>query len=238
MKINVLAIVAHPDDAEIGAGGLLYKLHQQGKSTGIIDMTEGELGSRGSVETRYHEADAARSILGLSVRENLKMSDGFFEETEENLLAIIKKIRQYKPDIVITNSETDRHPDHGRASKLVSRACFLSGLVKIDTELNNISQEKHRPTTVYHFIQDQYISPDFVINISDEFDKKMESITAYTTQFYNPNSKEPNTPISGKDFLDFIEARAQEFGRPCGFKYAEGFTTEHTIGVENIYDLF
>jgi len=237
MKLDVLAIVAHPDDAELGAGGLLYKLTQEGKKIGIIDLTEGELGSRGTVTSRYNEANISGEILGISIRENLQMGDGFIEETQENLLKIISKIRQYQPEIIITNSISDRHPDHGRASKLVSRASFLSGLVKIETRLNDNSQEKYRARVVYHFIQDRYIEPDFVVNISNQFETKMKAILAYKTQFFNPNSKEPSTPISGQDFLDFVEARAIEFGRQNGFKYAEGFTVEKTIGVENIFEL-
>lgn len=237
MKLDALVIVAHPDDAELGAGGLLYKLTQQGKKIGIIDLTEGELGSRGTVSTRYQEAKNSGEILGISVRENLQLGDGFFEETEENLLKIISKIRQYQPEIIITNSITDRHPDHGKASQLVSRASYLSGLRKIQTIFNDKTQKEHRAKAIYHFIQDRYMKPDFVINITHQFEVKMKAIMAYKTQFYDPKSQEPTTPISGQDFLNFIEARAIELGRPSGFKYAEGFTVERTIGIEDIFDL-
>lgn len=237
MKLDVLAIVAHPDDAELGAGGLLCKLVKQGKSVGIIDLTEGELGSRGTIHTRYDEANTAGKIIGITARENLKLGDGFFEETQENLIKIIEKIRKYQPEVIITNSITDRHPDHGRASKLVSRASYLSGLVKIETLDNDNLQDKHRPRTVYHLIQDRYIKPDFVVDITNEIDQKLEAVVAYKTQFFNPESKEPDTPISGKDFLDFIKSRAVEMGRPSGFSFAEGYTVERTIGVTDIFDL-
>ncbi len=237
MKLDVLALVAHPDDAELGAGGTIAKLIKQGKSVGIIDLTEGELGSRGSVEIRYNEAETSSKILGIAYRENLKLGDGFFEETQENILKIIIKIRQLQPQIILTNATTDRHPDHGRAAQLVSRASYLSGLVKINTTHQGKSQDKHRPQAVYHFIQDRYIKPHFAINITEELETKMKAILAYKSQFFDPSSSEPQTPISGQEFLDFVRARAIEFGRPCGFLYAEGFTTERLMGVEDLFSL-
>ena len=231
-KVDILAFAAHPDDVELAASGTIIKHIKQGKSVAIVDLTQGELGSRGSAEIRLQEATKSAKILGLSSRENLNIGDGFFEINQETLLIVVKAIRKYKPEIVFCNAPSDRHPDHGRASELVSRACFLSGLIKIDT-----NQEAHRPKAVYKYIQDRYINPDFIVDITDEMDQKMESILAFSSQFYKEGDNSPKTPISSKDFLDFVNARAQEFGRNIGVKYAEGFVVERPIGVDDITKL-
>lgn len=239
MKLDILAFAAHPDDIELAASGTLMKHIQMGKKVGIIDLTQGELGSRGTIETRYQEALDASKIMGIHYRGNLKMADGFFEIKKENLLKIIEQIRRFQPTIVLANAIEDRHPDHGRASKLVSEACFLSGLRRIQTIRDGEIQASFRPSFVYHYIQDRYIQPDFVIDVSDFYERKMEAIKAYKTQFYDPSAdpNEPKTPISGKDFLDSIDARLIQFGRLINTKYAEGFTVERTLGVDNLFDL-
>lgn len=237
MKLDILAFAAHPDDVELGASGTLMKHIAQGKKVGIVDLTQGELGSRGSIETRYQEAEKASEIMGIAVRVNLKMSDGFFEINEQNKRLIIEQIRRYKPAIVLANAVKDRHPDHGRASQLVSEACFLSGLVKVQSSWNNILQEAHRPKAVYHYLQDYALKPDFVVDVTEFYDRKMEAILAYSSQFFDPNSEEPETPISSKAFLSFIEARMRDLGRPIGVEFAEGFTVERYLGVEDITQL-
>lgn len=237
MKLDILAFAAHPDDVELSASGTVLKHIAAGKKVGIIDLTQGELGSRGTKDTRKEEAEASSEILGLSVRHNLKMADGFFENNEENKRLIIEQIRKYKPDIILANAVSDRHPDHGRAAALVSEATFLSGLVKVETKLEGVSQDPHRPAAIYHYIQDYYMKPNLVVDVTDFFDQKMQSILAFKTQFFDPDSSEPETPISGKDFLDFIESRMRQFGRPIGVKYAEGFTTERFIGADLLTDL-
>lgn len=236
-KLDILAFGAHPDDVELSASGTICKHISQGMRVGIVDLTQGEMGSRGTIETRYEEAKTAAEILGLTYRHNLKMEDGFLEHTKENLLKIVEQIRLLKPEIVLANAIDDRHPDHAKGSKLVSEACFLAGLVKVETTYNGIKQEAHRPKAVYHYIQDRYIKPDFVVDVSDFYEQKMQSILAYKTQFFNPNQEGPKTPISGQDFLDFLTGRMSDFGRPIGVKYAEGFTVERTIGVNNFFDL-
>ncbi|MFZ9028578.1 MAG: bacillithiol biosynthesis deacetylase BshB1 [Crocinitomicaceae bacterium] len=237
MKLDILAFAAHPDDVELSASGTVLKHIAAGKKVGVIDLTQGELGSRGTKETRKEEAAASSEILGLSVRHNLKIADGFFEINEDNKRLIIEQIRKYKPEIILANAVSDRHPDHGRAAKLVSEAAFLSGLVKIETTMEGVSQEPHRPKAIYHYIQDYYMKPDLVVDVTDYFEQKMKSILAFKTQFFDPNSSEPETPISGKDFLDFIESRMRQFGRPIGAKYAEGFTVERYPGVDLLTDL-
>ncbi len=237
MKVDILAFGAHPDDVELSASATLLKHIQQGKKVALVDLTQGELGSRGTIETRYEEAKAASKILGIEDRVNLKMADGFFEHTQENLLKIVEQIRHFKPEIVLANAVEDRHPDHGKGSKLVSDACFLAGLVKIKTNLNGEDQLPHRPKVVYHYIQDRYIKPDFVIDVTGFEEQKFESIRAYKTQFFDPNSTEPQTPISGKDFFEFLKGRMSEFGRSIGVQYAEGFTVERLLGVDNFFDL-
>ena len=235
--LDILAFAAHPDDVELSCSGTLMKHIAEGKRVGVIDLTEGELGSRGSVSLRYEEAENASKIMGLTVRENLKMRDGFFEINEENKLKIVTAIRTYRPKIVLANAIEDRHPDHGRAAQLVSEACFLAGLRKVETIVGGQLQEAYRPQVVYHYIQDRYIKPDFVVDITPYIERKMEAIQAYKSQFYDPNSTEPQTPISGADFLDFVKARCNEFGRPIGAQYAEGFTAERLVGVESFFDL-
>lgn len=233
MKVDVLAIGAHPDDVELGCGGTIAKLISEGKKVAIIDLTQGELGTRGTNETRAIEAKNAAEILGISARENLKMKDGFLVNSEEYQLRIIKAIRTYQPEIVFCNAVDDRHPDHAKAAKLASDACFLSGLIKIETEESGKKQEKWRPKQVFHYIQWKNLEPDFVIDISGFLDKKIESCLAYKTQFYDPTSTEPTTPISSKSFLDSITYRAQDLGRLADVEHAEGFTTEKTLALKN-----
>lgn len=233
MKVDILAIGAHPDDVELGCGGTLAKLISEGKTVAIVDLTQGELGTRGTNITRAEEAAEASQILGISARENLKMKDGFILNTEEYQLQIVKMIRKYQPDIVFANAIEDRHPDHAKASKLVSDACFLSGLIKIETELDGEDQKQWRPKQVFHYIQWKNITPDFVVDISDFMDKKIEACLAYKTQFYDPNSKEPMTPIATKDFLESLTYRAQDLGRLSGVAYAEGFTSEKLLAFKN-----
>ena len=237
MKVDILAFGAHPDDVELSAAATLLKHIQQGKKVALVDLTEGELGSRGTIETRYEEAKAASKILGIEDRVNLKMADGFFEHSQENLMKIVEQIRYFKPEIVLANAVEDRHPDHEKASKLVSDACFLAGLVKIKTNLKGEDQLPHRPKMVFHYIQDRYIKPDFVVDVTGFEEQKFESIRAYKTQFFDPNSTEPQTPISGKDFFEFLRGRMSEFGRSIGVQYAEGFTVERNIGVDSFFDL-
>ena len=233
MKVDILAIGAHPDDVELGCGGTLAKLILEGKKAAIVDLTQGELGTRGTNITRAQEAASASEILGISARENLKMKDGFILNSEEYQMQIVKMIRKYQPEIVLANAVDDRHPDHAKAAKLVSDACFLSGLVKIETELDGENQKQWRPKQVFHYIQWKHITPDFVIDISDFMDKKIEACLAYKTQFYDPDSKEPMTPIATKDFLESLTYRAQDLGRLSGVEFAEGFTTEKLLAFKN-----
>ena len=237
MKLDILAFGAHPDDVELGCSGTIAKEISLGKKVGIIDLTRGELGTRGSVEIRNSESAKASEILGVVVRENLDMRDGFFVNDETHQLKVIEMIRKYQPEIVLCNAITDRHIDHGKGSKLVSDACFLSGLRQIKTELNGEAQEAWRPKVVYHYIQWQNIEPDFVVDISEFMDKKMDSVLAYGSQFYDPNSKEPVSPITSKNFLDSVKYRAQDLGRLVGVEYAEGFTTERYLAVNSLGDL-
>ena len=233
MKVDILAIGAHPDDVELGCGGTIAKMISEGKTVAIIDLTKGELGTRGTDKTRKQEAADAAKILGISARENLEMKDGFLQNWEEYQMRIVKMIRKYQPEIVLANATDDRHPDHAKAAKLVSDACFLSGLKKIETALDGKNQEFWRPKHVFHFIQWKEIEPDFVIDISDFMEKKIEACMAYKTQFYNPESKEPVTPIATKDFLESLTYRAQNLGRLSGCTYAEGFTAEKMIALKN-----
>lgn len=238
MKIDILAFAAHPDDAELSCSGTLLKHKALGNTIGIIDLTRGELGTRGTAETRDIEAKDAAAILGLDVRENLGMRDGFFINDEVHQLQIIKKIRQYQPDIILINAIHDRHPDHGRAGALLNDAAFLSGLPKIQTELNGEQQTAWRPKLVLQFIQDAYIKPDILIDISDFWDSKMASIKAFKTQFYNPDANEEHeTYISSPEFVKVIEARAREFGKFIGATFAEGFTCKKLLGVNDLFKL-
>lgn len=238
MKLDILAFGAHPDDVELGCGGTIAKEVSLGKKVGIIDLTQGELGTRGSKELRKIEADNAAKILNISARENLKFRDGFFVNDEVHQLEVIKKIRKYQPEIVICNSIRDRHIDHGKGSKLVSDACFLSGLIKIETrdEEGNL-QASWRPKVVYHYIQWEDIRPDFVVDISGFMQQKIDSVMAYSSQFYNPESNEPISPIATKNFTESIEYRAKDLGRLVFVDYAEGFTVERYPAVNSLGDL-
>ena len=236
-SLDILAFGAHPDDVELSASGTIMKHIALGKKVGIVDLTQGEMGSRGTIETRYAEAAAASEIMGIHERVNLKMADGLFEVNEENKRLIVEQIRRFCPEIVLANAVKDRHPDHGRGSQLVSEACFLAGLVKYETSFEGEQQEAYRPKAIYHYIQDEYIHPDFVVDVSEFYARKMDSIQAYKTQFYNPDSEEPETPISGKHFLRFVSARMIDFGRRIGVDYAEGFTVERILGVKDLTEL-
>ena len=234
MKLDVMAIGVHPDDVELSCAGVLLVEKSNGKKTGIIDLTQGELGTRGTAETRKAEAAASAAILGLDVRENLGLRDGFFENNEAAQIKIIETIRKYKPEVITCNAPEDRHPDHGRSAKLVSDACFLSGLRKVETLLDGRQQEAWRPKYVLHYIQDRFLQPDFVIDISSVMDTKLESIKAYGTQFHNPALNEPQTYISTPDFLDSVIYRSKMMGKMIGVKYAEGFITEKMIGLSSL----
>jgi bacillithiol biosynthesis deacetylase BshB1 len=237
MKLDILAIGAHPDDVELGCGATIAKEINLGKKVGILDLTRGELGTRGSAEIREKEAKDAAEILKVEVRENLGFADGFFKNDKTNQLEIIKIIRKYKPEIVLCNAIDDRHIDHGKGSKLVSDACFLSGLIKIETQLNGKLQGAWRPKHVYHYIQWKNIEPDFVVDVSDFIDIKIKSVKAYSSQFYNPESKEPISPITSKNFFDSIEYRAKDLGRLIGTDFAEGFTTERYVAINSFDNL-
>lgn len=237
MKLDILAFGAHPDDVELGCGGTIAKELHLGKKIGIVDLTRGELGTRGSAEIRDKESAKAAEILGVSVRENLKMRDGFFKNDEEHQLKVIEMIRKYKPEIVLCNAIDDRHIDHGKGSKLVSDACFLSGLRRIETYHDGQVQEVWRPKVVYHYIQWKNIEPDFVVDITGFQNKKVEAIMAYDSQFFNPDTSEPVTPIATKNFLDSINYRAQDLGRLIGTDFGEGFTVERYLAVNSLTDL-
>lgn len=237
MKLDILAFGAHPDDVELGCAGTILKEISLGKTVGIIDLTHGELGTRGSAEIRDQEANDAAKILGVSVRENLNMRDGFFVNDEKHQLEVIKMIRKYRPEIVLCNAIDDRHIDHAKGSKLVSDACFLSGLRRIETIVDDESQAAWRPKLVYHYIQWKNIEPDFVVDITGFTDKKIEAILAYRSQFYDANSKEPESPITSKNFFESLNYRAQDLGRLVGTDYAEGFTVERCLAVNSLGDL-
>ncbi len=237
LKLNILAFAAHPDDVEISAGGTILASIAQGLMVGIVDLTEGELGSRGSANLRKTEAANASKILGISTRENLKLADGFFEHNTKSTIAVIEMIRKYQPDIILCNAHTDRHPDHGRASKLVREAAYYAGLSKIETSHQGIVQEKWRPKSVYQYIQDSYLKPDFVLNITPFWDKKIAALNCFSSQFYDVNSTQDGTPISGPEFFDFLKGRALQMGRPAGFVLAEGFVAERVVGVQGLQDL-
>jgi bacillithiol biosynthesis deacetylase BshB1 len=234
MKLDILAFGAHPDDVELGCAGTLAKEVAMGNKVGIIDLTQGELGTRGSVELRKTEAKKAAEILGVSIRENLGFADGFFVNDKEHQLEIIKMLRKYQPEIVLCNAIDDRHIDHSKGSKLVSDACFLSGLQKIETELDGKQQEKWRPKLVYHYIQWKNLTPDFVVDVTGFMPQKIDAVMAYSSQFFDPNSQEPQTPISSKNFTDSIEYRARDLGRLIGTEHAEGFTVERYLAVDSL----
>ncbi|MFH4968135.1 bacillithiol biosynthesis deacetylase BshB1 [Gaetbulibacter sp. M240] len=237
MKVDILAIGAHPDDVELGCGATIAKEIAHGKTVGIIDLTRGELGTRGTAETRDKESNRSAEILGVSFRENMEFADGFFTNDKTHQLALIEKIRQYRPDIVLCNAVEDRHIDHGKGSKLISDACFLSGLAKIETKHENAAQEAWRPKQVYHYIQWKNLKPDFVVDVSDFMDIKMKAVLAFETQFYNPDSTDPETPISSKNFTDSIRYRARDLGRLVGVEYAEGYTVERYVAVDRLGNL-
>lgn len=237
MKLDILAIGAHPDDVELSCSGTIAKEIERGKKVGILDLTRGELGTRGTAEIRDQEAADAAKILGVAVRENLAFRDGFFQNNEEHQLAIIQMLRKYKPEVVFCNAIDDRHIDHGKGSKLVSDACFLSGLSRIETSIDGKSQEVWRPKHVYHYIQWKNITPDFVVDISGYMDKKMESVLAYKSQFYTEDDNGPKTPISSSNFLESISYRSRDLGRLINKDYAEGFTVERYVAVDSIFDL-
>lgn len=240
MKLDILAFGAHPDDVELGCAATVAKEISLGKRVGIIDLTRGELGTRGTPETRERESDEAAKILGVEIRLNMNFADGFLINDKKHQMELIKMIRKFKPEIVLCNSIDDRHIDHGKASKLVSDACFLSGLLKIDTKFDEDDdswQDPWRPKQVYHYIQWKNLEPDFVVDVSGYMDKKMEAVFAYKTQFYDENSKEPETPISSKNFTDSIKYRARDMGRLIGAEYGEGFNVERLPAVNSLFDL-
>ncbi|ATA74327.1 MULTISPECIES: bacillithiol biosynthesis deacetylase BshB1 [Capnocytophaga] len=237
MKLDILAFGAHPDDVELGCSGTIAKEVSLGRKVGIVDLTQGELGTRGNAQIRKQEAREGARILGVEIRENLKFADGFFVNDQAHQLEVIKMLRKYRPEIVLCNAIDDRHIDHGRGSKLVSDACFLSGLRKIETVHEGVTQEAWRPKVVYHYIQWKNIEPDFVVDISGFMDKKLASVLAYKTQFYDANNNEPNTPISDKNFLDSVTYRARDLGRLISVDFAEGFTMERVVAVNTLYDL-
>lgn len=235
MKLDILAFGAHPDDVELGAGATIAKEISMGKKVGIIDLTRGELGTRGTAAIRNLEAVKAAKILGVSLRENMDFADGFFQNTPELQKAIIAKIREYKPDVVLCNAIRDRHIDHGKGSALVSDACFLSGLIKVDTlDSSGATQAPWRPKQVYHYIQWQNLTPDFVIDVSGFIAKKQEAILAYSSQFFDPKSNDPQTPISSENFLESVRYRAQDLGRLIHVEAAEGFTAERPVAVNSL----
>ncbi|TNJ42425.1 bacillithiol biosynthesis deacetylase BshB1 [Tamlana fucoidanivorans] len=237
MKLDILAIGAHPDDVELGCAAIIAKEVTKGKKVGILDLTQGELGTRGTAETRKKEAKEAADILGVCVRENLGFADGFFINDKSHQLEVIKVLRKYQPDIVLCNAIDDRHIDHPKGSRLASDACFLSGLIKIETYLEDKLQQSWRPKQVYHYMQWKNIEPDFVVDVSGFMDIKMKAVLAYKTQFYDANSKEPETPISSKNFTDSVIYRARDLGRLIGVEYAEGFSAERYVAVDSLFDL-
>ena len=237
IKLDILAFGAHPDDVELGCGGTIAKEIANGKKVGIIDLTRGELGTRGDSETRDKESSDASKILGLEIRENLGFRDGFFINDEIHQLEVIKMIRKYKPEIVLCNAQDDRHIDHPKGAELVSDACFLSGLRKIITELNGSNQSEWRPKNVYHYIQWKNSSPDFLIDISGFIEKKLQAIQAYSSQFFDPNSNEPETLISNKNFISNVINRSADLGRLINVEHAEGFTSKKSIGINHLHDL-
>ena len=238
MKLDILIMAAHPDDAEMSCGGTMAAAIAKGKKVGIVDFTKGELGTRGTPEIRASESAAASKILGISVRENLGFRDGFFRNDENHQLKLIAAIRRYQPEIVLANAIEDRHPDHGKGASLAVDACFLSGLRMIKTvDTDGTPQKEWRPKNLFHYIQDRYIEPNFVIDISDFWDLKEASIRAYRSQFFDANSVEPETYLTSPVFMEFLNARSREFGHKIGAKHGEGYTTTKTIGVKDLFDL-
>ncbi|NQY08060.1 MAG: bacillithiol biosynthesis deacetylase BshB1 [Flavobacteriales bacterium] len=230
--MDILFFGAHPDDVEIACSGTILKYVSMGKQIGIVDLTQGEMGTRGNADLRAEESAAANKVLGITARENLNLPDGFVENSREFQMEIVNVLRKYRPQVVIATAVRDRHPDHGNAAKLISESCFKSGLAKLETET-----EAWRPKAVYNYTQDRYIEPDFVVDITDFMDQKLEAIGCYKSQFFDPESKEPETPISGEHFRDYIKMRAMHLGRPINVKYAEGYTVERPMGVEDLTTL-
>ncbi|RYG30196.1 MAG: bacillithiol biosynthesis deacetylase BshB1 [Chitinophagaceae bacterium] len=237
MKLDILVLAVHPDDAELGCSGTILKHIALGKKVGIVDFTRGELGTRGTAETRDAEAADSARILGLHARENLRFKDGFFKNDEAHQIEVIKIIRKYQPEIVLSNALEDRHPDHGRAGDLANDACFLSGLTKIRTQLNGDEQEAWRPRLLFQYIQDRYIRPDIIVDITPYIETKIASIKAFKTQFFNPELDEPDTYISSPDFFESVIGRSREFGKSIGTTYAEGFTSRKLLGIDDLFQL-
>jgi len=237
MKLDILVLAAHPDDAELGCAGTIISHLSQGKKVGVVDFSRGELGTRGTPEKRLEEAKVSSEIMGLTIRENLNFKDGFFLNDETHQMAVIKAIRLYKPEIVLANATSDRHPDHGKAAQLATDACYYSGLMKIESELDGQIQEAWRPKVVYHYIQSRYIVPDIVVDISSFWQRKMEAVLAYKSQFHNPDNDEPGTFISSPEFLHMLEARAKDFGHSIGVEYGEGYTNERCPGIKDLTTL-
>ncbi|HSF55783.1 MAG TPA: bacillithiol biosynthesis deacetylase BshB1 [Algoriphagus sp.] len=237
MKLDILVLAAHPDDAELGCSGTIAAHVAKGYKVGIVDFTHGEMGTRGTPETRLKESEDAAKILGLSARENMGFKDIYFKDDEFHQHELIRIIRKYQPEIVLANAVSDRHPDHGKGASLATNACFMSGLRKIDTSHEGVSQQPWRPKFVYHYIQNNYIQPDFIFDISEHWDTKVASIMAFKSQFYDPSNQEPASFISSPEFLPFIESRAREFGHRILTKYGEGFTVERFIGVQDLFEL-
>lgn len=238
MKLDILVLAAHPDDAELGAGGTIASHVAKGKKVGVVDFTRGELGTRGTPETRAAEAAEGARILGLSVRENLGLADGFFKNDQEHQLAVIRAVRKYQPEIVLANAIHDRHSDHGKGAELAYDACFLSGLTKVKTsDETGKRQQPWRPKAFYHYIQSQFIQPDFIVDVTAHWQTKINAIKAFKTQFFDPSSKEPQTYISTPEFLSMIESRGIEFGHAIGAKYGEGFTVRRYPGISDLFHL-
>ena len=237
MKLDILALAAHPDDVELSAAGTLIKAIQSGKKAGIVDFTRGELGTRGTPEIREQEANDAAKIMGLSARENLGFRDGFFKNDEEHQLKLIKMIRKYQPDIVLANAIDDRHSDHGRASFLSKESCFLAGLEKIETQIDGVRQKAWRPNVIYHYIQSIPHQPDFIVDVTSAWDTKMQAVLAYKSQFFDPDSKESDTYISSPRFMDMVKSRGIHYGHEIGVEYGEGFTVERMTGVDSVCNL-
>ena len=237
MKLDILAIAAHPDDIELCCAGTLLRHMAMGRSVGITDLTAGERGTRGSGPLRIQEARAAADVLGIAVRDNLGLPDGFFENNQESQLTVARTIRKYRPEIVITNAVRDRHPDHARGAQLVTDACFFAGLPKVETTLEGIAQEAWRPKQIYHIIQDYRLTPDFCVDVTPYMEKRMEAIKCFGSQFYDPDSDEPESPLTGKDFFELIYAIARSYGRMIGVEFAEGFNTQRQIGIPDLFQV-
>jgi bacillithiol biosynthesis deacetylase BshB1 len=237
MKLDILVFAAHPDDAELSCAGTIIHHVKRGKKVGIVDLTRGELGTRGTPQVRLKESRASAKIMQLSVRDNLKMQDGFFQNNKNNQIKIIRKIREYKPEIILANAVKDRHPDHARAAELVRESFFLSGLSKIETKNKGKEQKEWRAKLLYHYIQSRWITPDVIVDVSDSWKEKMVAIAAFKSQFHDPRSKEPETYISSPEFLKMIESRGKELGHAIGVQYGEGFTVDRTLGTDDLFNL-